>query len=171
MTERKRKTLFVLFNALLMAGLFIIQYNGVFSISIGGANPMLTLSLCVAFSMFASELDSVLFGMFTGFLTDGAAAGTKGFFNTLTFMLIALAVALTVRYLFNNNYRSAIALGVICGAVYYLARFAFCVPKESIESGVGYLLSCSLPSVIYTAAVTPLLYFTEKRIFTYYKAR
>lgn len=172
MTDRKRKLIFGLLTVLTATVLYIVQYNGVFSLKIGDANPMMTLGLCVCFSMFASELDSVLFGMIIGFITDGAASGTSAFFNTLTFMLISLAVSLIVRYLFNNNYRSAIVLGLICSTIYYLTRFIFCVPKGGLESGVSYLLSVSLPSVIYTAVFTFALYFLEKLIFSnYYKAR
>ena len=86
MTDKKKKALFTTFNVLTATALFIIQYNGVFSIKIGGANPMLMLGLCVTYSMFSNELDGVLFSMILGFITDSASSGTAAFFNTLFFM-------------------------------------------------------------------------------------
>lgn len=171
MTDKKKKVFFYLYIALLTLVLFIIQYNGIFSLSIGGANPMLMLSLCICYSMFFGDLPSVLFALILGAITDGAAAGTTLFFNTAVFMLIAFAVSLAVSYLFNNNYRSALALGIIFGAAYYILRFIFCVNKSGLENSVAYLLRSSLPSVIYTAIVTLGLYFAVKKIFKTYQVR
>lgn len=164
MKENKLGIKPIIINALIVALAFIIQYNGVFSIKIGLANPMLILCVSLAFAMFSGELESVIFALITGMITDGAAS-TPICFNTLTFMLISLAVSLTVHYLFNNNIRSAIAIGIIGSAIYYLIRFAVCIPKQSLENSVGYLLRYALPSVIYTAAFIIPMFFIEKALF------
>lgn len=165
MTDKKKNIPFYLLTALITLVLFIVQYNGVFSLKIGGANPMLVFALCVCYSMFSGELNAVIYALILGALTDGAASGTTGFFNTCLFMLTAFAVSLIVRYVFNNNFRAALALGIITGTFYYILRFIFCVPKGTLENSVGYLLSSSLPSVIYTAVVTLGLYFVVRLIF------
>lgn len=171
MTVKQKKVYFYLYTALLTLVAFILQYNGVFSLKIGTASPMLMLSLCICYSMFGGELFSVIFALCLGFLTDGAASGTKGFFNTIVFIVLSLAVSMIVLYLFNNNFRSGLVLGILGSAVYYILRFIFCVPRSSLQNSVSYLLGTLMPSVIYTATITLALYFLVKQIFKRYYVR
>lgn len=159
-----------LLNAAIAFVAFILQYNGTFGIKISTANPMLMLAVCIAFSMFSGELYSVIFALVLGIVTDGAAA-TPICFNTILFILISLSVSLTVHFLFNNNIRSAICLGLIGSAIYYIVRFIFCFSKNTLENSVGYILRYVLPSVIYTAVIVIILFFIEKKIFGKYYAR
>ena len=66
MTNRKNIFLLRLINTLLFFALFFIQYNGVFTISIASANPMLPLALLVTVCMFSSELTSAISGLLLG---------------------------------------------------------------------------------------------------------
>lgn len=168
MSNRKNTILFYLYLGLIALVLFILQYNSAFSISIGSANAMLMLSLCVCFSMFADELHSVCFALVIGSITDGAASGTHFIFNTVTFIMISLAVSLIVKFLFNNNYRSSLALGIIMSGVYYILRFTFCAPKTGLANSTRLFLGSYLPSIIYTAITVIILYFPIKHLFIKY---
>ena len=169
MSNKKKTFLFYLYLSLIALGLFIIQYNTVFNITIGGANAMLMLSLCVCFSMFAGEIQSVVFAVIIGSITDGAAAGTPFIFNTTIFILISVAVSLIVRFLFNNNYRSSITLGLIMSGIYYIAKFIICAPKTGLANSTRLFLGSYLPSIIYTTITVLILYFPIRQLFIKFK--
>lgn len=151
-------------NFLLFALLYILHYCGVFSIKIIGANPLSPLALLVATCMFCSEGTAAFAGLLLGIFMDAVSADSS-FLYTLTFFICAVAVSLTVHYLFNNNIRSAIMLCVICCVFVYLARWLcfYCFGKNLSES-IEYLLHYALPSVIYTALFIIPFYFLERRI-------
>lgn len=163
MPDKKQHFIYWGLNALLFFALYLIQYNGAFSISISHANPMLPLCMVICVSMFSGEVSSVLFGLFAGVLTDGVSS-TPLCFNTLLMMLLALGVSLSVRYLVNNNLRSAVILGVCVSLIYYLVRWIFVVFTAQIGSEVKYILGYVFPSVIYSAVIVIPLYLLEKHI-------
>ncbi len=164
---RSTKNIFLLrfINALIFIVLLFIQYNGVFSLKIANANPMLPLSLLVALCMFCSEISAFIAGLVVGTLIDSAASTPDGF-NAIVFSILGLAAALVVRYLFNNNIFSALALCFICTTVYFIARwlctFAFSV---TFAENLTYLMRTVFPSVIYTAVFSVPFYLFEKKLY------
>ena len=170
MKVKKQSLIFWGLNALAVLLAMIIQYNGTFTVRIGGANPMLPLCICLAFSMLSGEVTGVITSLFIGIVTDSAAS-TPAYFHTIVFMLFSLSVALTVRYVFNNNVRSAAVIGICDSLLYYLLRFLFCVPKNGAEDSVGYLMQYALPSVIYTSVLVIPIYFFYKWLFNRYYTR
>ncbi len=164
---RSTKNIFFLrfINTLLFIIFVFIQYNGVFTLKIANANPMLPLSLLVAVSMFCSELSACVSGLIVGFFIDSVAATPTGF-NAIVFFLLGFAVALTVRHLFNNNIWSAISLCLICTMLYFILRWLFSISFSlSFEENLTYLMRMVFPSIIYTAVFIIPLYYTEKLLY------
>ncbi|MBR3969203.1 MAG: rod shape-determining protein MreD [Clostridia bacterium] len=164
MTSRKNIFKLRLINALVFIVLFYIQYNGIFSIKIAQANPLLCIAFLVTMCMFCSELTSTITGLVLGIFIDTVTATPPGF-NALLLMVLGLAVSLIVKHLFNNNIFSAIALCTMCATIYYLLRwllhFAF---VSSVAENLTYLLQIALPSVLYTVVFAVPFYYFQKAL-------
>lgn len=164
---RSTKNIFTLrlINALVFAILIFIQYNGVFSLKIANANPMLPIALLVMVAMFCSEISACVAGLIVGLFMDSVAA-TPGAFNSVVLFLLGLGVALVVRHLFNNNIWSAIVLCAVSTAIYFLLRWAFCIAFSiTFAENLTYLLRNVFPSVLYTAVFAIPFYYFEKNLY------
>ncbi len=165
MTDRKKVLILRIINILFFAFLIGFQYNGIFSINILTANPMLPLALLVACCMFASEITSVLSGLIAGIFIDCVASTPTGF-NTILFMLLALSVSLIAKHLFNNNILATFALSLMCSVAYFIIRWIFCIAFSlDFAENLTYLMQYALPSSVYTAVLTIPLYFIEKYLY------
>lgn len=152
---------YVAVNFLLFALALLIQYNDSFTVKIYSANPMLPLAVLISFSMFASEINSCFAGLIVGIFADSVSGMPVGF-NTILFFIVGLAVSLMVRYLFNNNYRSAIMLCLICTGAYFIARWLIGFAFGSLETSLGYLMRFAVPSIVYTCVFAIPLYYLQK---------
>ncbi|MBR6902716.1 MAG: rod shape-determining protein MreD [Clostridia bacterium] len=160
-----KKPLYVaVINALLFFVLIILHYSGI-SVKIGNANAFSALALLVAIIMFSNELTGVLTGMALGIIIDSVSSTPIGF-NAITLTLISFLVTLLSHYLFNRNLKSAMALCLICCALYFAARwlvtFAF---AGDIKGSFTYLFSFAATSAIYTAVFIIPFFYLEKRLF------
>ena len=165
MTEKKRNFFIFLINAFVFCILLIFHYCDFLSIKIFYANPFVPLAFLVAVSMYCREISAFFSGLAVGVAADTDAATSFGF-NSITLMIIGVTVAFVVHYLFNNNIRSCIALGLISSIFYFLLRFLFFNAFDAeINSALSYLLTVSLPSVIYTSVFTVPFYYFEKFIY------
>lgn len=152
---------YVAVNFLLLALALLIQYNDSFTVKIYSANPMLPLAVLISFSMFASEINSCFAGLIVGIFADSVSGMPVGF-NTILFFIVGLAVSLMVRYLFNNNYRSAIMLCLICTGAYFIARWLIGFAFGGLETSLGYLMRFAVPSIVYTCVFAIPLYYLQK---------
>lgn len=165
MTDRKKLLILRLINTVFFVLLISFQYNSIFNIKILTANPMLPLSLLVAITIFSSELTAAISGLIVGIFIDSASSAPSGF-HGIIFLLLGLAVSLTVRHLFNNNILSSIALCFLCGTLYYLVHWAlFLAHNLSFIENLTYLMRTAFPSVIYTTVFIVPFYFLEKFLY------
>lgn len=165
MTDRKKVFILRLINTLFFIVLIAFQYNGVFSIKIQAANPMLPLALLVSISIFSSELTTAISGLIVGIFIDSVSSTVPGF-HAIVFLILGLSASLIVKHLFNNNIFSACALCLICGVFYYLLRWIFCYAfMLSLTENLTYLMRTALPSAIYTAIFIIPFYYLEKFLY------
>ncbi len=165
MTDRKKTLLLGVINAAMFVVLILFHYNGVYTIKLGQANPLVVLSLLVAISMFSSELTSALTGFAVGIFMDSVASTPQGF-HAILFFIIGLGVSLTVRHLFNNNIMSSIALCVISGTIYYISRWIIDLAFSLLfTESLSYFIRFALPSVLYTTVFIVPLYYLERYLF------
>ena len=170
MTSRKNIFKLRLINALLFIVLIYIQYNGVFSLKIAQANPMLPLALLITMCMFCSELTAAIAGLTVGIFIDTVAAAPQGF-NALALLVLGVAAVLIIKHLFNNNIRSAIVLCILCTIAYYLLRWLLCLAfSASLTENLTYLMQTVFPSVLYTAVFAVPFYYLERALYNkFYK--
>ena len=164
MYSSKKRRLVILIDFVLLALSLAIHFNPLFSLKIYGANPMLPLGFLVAISIFSTELYAVMAGFLTGIFVDSVSSVAIGF-NTCLFMFVGLMVSLIAHHLFNNNVRAASALAIISGFLYFVLRwFFFDAISHSASDSFTYLYKFALPSVIYTAVISVLIYLFKKQI-------
>ena len=162
MTAKKGKLVFSIINICVFFLLFFLHYCNFFSIKIVNANPFVPLAFLIAISMFCSESTAFFAGLTFGIIVDTDAATHFGF-NSITFMIIGLATAFTVHYLFNNNIRSCIMLSLICCSFYFIVRWlVFYAFTAGFGYSLNYLLTITLPSIAYTTVFVIPFYFFEK---------
>lgn len=122
-----------------------------------GVKPVLIMSLAVCISMFEDVLPSAVFGMAAGLLWDISSDKLFGF-NGLIFLVISAAVSLLCIYYLRSKLlnslmfigAAALCQGFIDYAFYYVLWG---------YSGVSKILYLHiLPTALYTAAVTPLVF-------------
>lgn len=162
MYSSKKRHIIILIDFVLLVLSLIIHFSPLISLKIYGANPMLPLAFLVAVSMFSSELYSVVSGLLLGIFVDSVSSVSFGF-NTCLFMIIGLFVALMSHYIFNNNIRAASALSAISGFIYFVLRwFFFDAITHSVSDSFSYLYKVAMPSVVYTAVISVLVYLLKK---------
>ena len=165
MKSLKKPFIIGLINAILFFILVIFHYSGA-SLKIGSANPFSALALLVAVIMFSGELTGVVSGTLLGIVLDGVSSTPIGF-NTITLSLISFLAVLISHYLFNRNLKSALALCLICAALYFAARwlvlFTF---AGDIKGSFTYLLSFAATSAIYTTLFIIPFFYLEKKLFS-----
>lgn len=165
MPQKTKKVIVAAVNILFLLVVILLQYTPLLSIKIANAAPMLPLSFVIAVSMFCSELSASVMGMTVGIFTDTSSSTSFGF-NSIVFFVIAFLTSFLVHYLFNNNFRSATALGILLSALYFILRWLFFFSiGHSINDSFIYLFQYALPSVIYTAVITLIFYLLEKSLF------
>ena len=116
--------------------------------------------------MFNEEWVSAFTGLAVGIFMDSSSSKFS-IFHTVIFMFIGLAVSFTVHYLFNNNFRSAIALSLLASLFYFVARWIFFHAIGGVASdSIYYLMQYAFPSAIYTALFIIPFYFLQKKLYS-----
>lgn len=162
MQARKRHPFVFLLNFLIFA-LAVFFHPAEGFIAIKTATPMLILPLLCAFSVFNSVYACVVAGFLTGVCFD--AITSKSFcFNTIVFILLAVAVNLCANNLFNKNIRSVSLLSVLSAVFYFTLKWIiFFAIGANIADSLLYLLKYALPSAIYSAIfIFPFFFIYRK---------
>lgn len=151
-------------NGFIFAILIIFHYQDNLIFGNLRLNPISLIPFLVAFSMFNKEWVSTVSAMVVGFFIDSGAAQFSAF-HTFLFMILALFVSFSVRYLFNNNIKTAIVLSVGSLVLYFLVRWLFFYAFEiSAKDGLFYLMYYALPSVLVTTLFIFPFYFLERKL-------
>lgn len=151
-------------NVLLFIIFVVLSGTTGISLKIANASPIFAIALLVSLSMFLSETASAFSGFIFGAFMDATSALPFGF-NSVYLLITALATALIIRHLFNNNLRSAIALCLIISLLYFFLRWLIGYSGADLESSLGYLIRFGVPSALYTTVFIIPFYYLEKFIF------
>ena len=162
MLTKKRRPLVGLISFLIFSAVLILRPLEAL-ISIKTAAPMLILPLLAAFSIFSSVYASAAVGFIAGACLDSVASGAYCF-NTLTLMLLAVAVTLCANNLFNKNIRSAAVISLILSVVYFVLKWIiFYAVGADITNSMQYLLEYALPSAVYSSVFIFPFYFLYRK--------
>lgn len=127
-----------------------------------GVTPIFMLPLLASVGVMAGEYASGLFGFFIGLLMDVYVTPSICF-NLIAMTVIGILCGLLARALKFKSFFSALVLCVISSVIYYLAYW---LVYRVILSGdtAYYLLSYSLPALIYTTLTIIPIFFIVKLI-------
>ncbi len=154
---------FIVINILLFIIFVVLNGTCGISLKISAAEPVLPLVLLISVAMFSSEFPAVFTGIVFGAFIDSGSALPFGF-NTVFMAIIALAVSLITRHLFNNNIRSAIALSLMISVLYFVLRWLIGYSSSDLYNSLGYILQHGIPSAIYTTVFIIPFYYLQKFI-------
>ena len=135
MKNRKNILKLRLVNTLIFIALLFIQYNGVFTISISRASPMLPLALLVTICMFCSELTAAISGLIVGVFID------NNIFASVALCALCTAFYLLLRWAF---------------CIAFSANFS---------ENLTYIMRTIFPSVLYTAVFSIPFYYLERKLY------
>ena len=164
--NRLRRYAVALTEFIIFAVLLLLHYSGALHITVLRANPITVIPFLITFAFFNEEWVSAIVGMTVGIFMDSASA-QYSLFHTVLLMLLGLTVCLTVRHLFNNNVRSAIALSLLATLLYFIMRWIFFhAVGGSMEDSIFYFMHYALPSVIYTNLFAIPFYYLQKKLYS-----
>ncbi len=134
------------------------------SFKIGNIAPFLLLSALMALCMFFNEWYGFIFGIVCGILKDCSAVGT-GCFNTIALMLIGAVAGFVASRFLNKNFKAAAMLTFVAAILYFALHFTASVLFSAEVNKLGYFLTISLPSAVYSTLFIIPFYFLFKFLY------
>lgn len=122
-----------------------------------GARPLLMIPMTVAVAMFTGPVGGAAAGIACGLLWDLHSTRLLGF-NALILMAIGCAAGLLVQLLIRNNLLSSLLLTLPALLLQGSLDWAFNYVLLAREGTIFWLLRGILPDLLYTLAVSPLVY-------------
>lgn len=126
--------------------------------------PVLIVPAAVTIAMYENEKAAAFTGMAVGFLWDFSSGKLAGF-NALIIMSCCVVIALLTMYLMQNNILNVMFFTGILLIFQGLLDFFFFYLIWGYGSSYLVLVRDILPTVLYTVAVSPLVYLLFSRIY------
>ncbi len=131
--------------------------------SVFGVKPVLIVSAAVCIAVFEGEFAGALLGAFAGVLCDMGSITIFGF-NGILMLVFCAACGLLILFLLRPNFLSSLML---CAAVLFLRgtlEYLSCLAIWGYESVGMYYLRYTLPCIVYSVAVSPIIFIMVKKI-------
>lgn len=128
-----------------------------------GIGAVWIVPAAVTISMLEGEKAAMAMGIITGFLWDFSSGKLAGF-NALILMLCCVAVALLVQFWAQNQLWNALLFLAGTMLLQALMDYFFYYVIWGYENSWWILVRYMLPTILYTAVVTPLVYWVLRRI-------
>ena len=131
--------------------------------TIGGAKPIFILPLCLAVALFEGEYAGALFGAVSGLLWDYTAGRTVGLL-ALGLLLLGFAASIIVRMFLQETPANFLLL--VAGAALLLLStdFLFFYAMRGYPNGLQRYCTVVLPTLIFTAALSPLAFIGARAV-------
>lgn len=166
----EKKLHFPYFAVVLGLLAFLCRYTGLVSIKIGNATSFLLLPLIVVVAMYYGELTAMFYGLSFGLIVDTVASSSYCY-NTVFFLIAGFVAGILSEYVFNSNFKAALALCVIVSFAYFGLKWVFFLFLPDVQGKIYYLLEYSLPSAFYSSVFAVPLYFAESYLAERYKKK
>ena len=149
-----KHTVFTIISLLLV----VSQTSFFAGIEIFGGRPQAVLLYCLALAFFEGPKTGAVYGVLCGYLLDVVSGGGV-YFSAVIYMLVCYIFAYAVELYFNDGYLSYLAMS----AVFVLIKqtldvFVMLAKWADFNFGVT-IVKVFLPELIYTLAVSALVYF------------
>ncbi len=148
---------------------YILQETPVL-FSIFGVKPLLVVPAAVCIAVLEGEFAGGLLGAFAGILCDMGGITIFGL-NGILMLVMCAACGLIIIFLLRQNMLSAVLL---CTAVIFLRgslEYLVCLAMWGFANVGEYYLRHTLPCIVYSAAVSPLLFLAVKKLHGIFEER
>lgn len=132
-------------------------------LEINGIKPILLLPLAIAIPMFEAEWAGGFAALACGLLWDMAGESLFGTYGFLC-LVAGVATGLLLRFLLRNEWFNFVFLVFIASAVIFSMEFLFTYAIQGYELYGQVFFQKHLPMIVYTTAISPVLYFIVKLI-------
>ena len=142
---------------------FFLQSSGLATFKLFGIYPQLLVAFTILAGFFFREYSGAAYGLIFGLLLDSVTTGLFGF-NTVVLSFIGFVSGMTMTYMFNNNFVSAMANDVIFTFFYFLMKWLF----FSVFKGDSprFFFWQNFLSFVYTAVLGLLIFAIFRLIFS-----
>lgn len=154
---------------LILIGLYIIQTDP-HLLYIEDIKPILVLPYAVCVAMMDGELWGGLFGLGAGILCDTSTQILFGF-NSLIYMILCVAIGLLVIYFMQPSLANSLLFVSITLSVRLLSEYFFYYVMWDRENSHLILTDKMLPLLLYTFAITPIIYWFTKKLHMHYQKK
>lgn len=138
--------------------LYVIQTSMYSYINLADIMPNLLLILVVSYAYMRGQMTGMLLGLFSGLLIDLMSGGYIIGIYALMYMLIGYCIGYTYRYYSNDDYTLPIIIIAVSDLAYGFLFYIFEFLLRGRLNFFYYLRRLILPEIIYTVAVSILLY-------------
>ena len=162
-THRKKLILRRICLALILLLLSVLQNTDGFFPQIFGVRALLLIPCVVCIAMYERDIFGMVLGLFAGALWDIFSSGAS--FNALFLTAVGFICGTLINTIMRNNVVTATILSALSAIIYNTCYWAFTYLFGGLDSAGFMFLRYYLPSIVYTAALTPLFFFTIRFIY------
>lgn len=165
LTKRQKTIKYFCYCLVIIIADLLQNTSGLFP-EIFGARCFLLLPVAVIFAMGEDMLAGAFIGLFSGLLWDLTASVHLGF-NCIYITVICFIASALVSYIVRDTFVTSLISCIAATVLYCLLYWLLFIVIRGVDSAEMTILSFYIPSAVYTAAVTPLLYFILRRLKKY----
>lgn len=141
----------------------LIQNTAGLTIEIAGAKCFLLIPVCIILGMGEDEFFAGMLGLFSGILWDLTSAAHLGF-NAIFLCIVCYLSAMAVTYIVRDTFITAAVFSVMAIFIYSLLYWLFFIIIKGVNGAELTLFSFYIPCAVYTAIITPIVWFCAKPI-------
>lgn len=141
----------------------LIQNTAGLTIEIAGAKCFLLIPVCIILGLGEDEFFAGMLGLFSGILWDLTSAAHLGF-NAIFLCIVCYLSAMAVTYIVRDTFITAAVFSVMAIFIYSLLYWLFFIIIKGVNGAELTLFSFYIPCAVYTAIITPIVWFCAKPI-------
>ena len=135
-----------------------------------GVKPVLVVPFAIALAMHEGEFIGGVFGIAAGLLCDMGSHSLFGY-NAIVFGLVCIGTGLIIIYLMRCNVGGCVLFVLVAMLFRGTIGYLFAYGIWSYDSAWRIFTGQTLPTALYTAAVTPFLYYPVRAMHRYFKRK
>ena len=148
--------------ALFAAVIFLLQEYLFAHLKIFGVRPMFAAALTASVALFEGAFSGAVFGTALGFAVGLTVSGTEGFF-AFAYMASGFLCGAFCEYMFDKKLAAALLWSFMINIAATAGYFFFYLFIPGHAGGMEFL-RVGIPEILYSTAVTPLVYFFVQKI-------
>lgn len=155
--NRYRLKKYSIYSLIVIAASLLQNVGGLF-LQIGSARAFLLIPVCICLTMDEDEKGAALIGLLGGMLWDLTSLDQMGF-NAIFIMAACFISSSFVTYILRKNFLTTMVFSLFFIFLHALLYWLFFVVFKGTEGAQMSIFYFYIPCAVYTAVLTPLIYF------------